>query len=64
MLIDRDGARIGRFETSQVEWRIGDCLDLEDRQWRILEMLPEVSTAVAYLGVWVVEESETATVAA
>lgn len=55
MLIDTDGVRIGRFETDVTTWRPGDTFDFEERVWRILEMLPEVSTAVAYLGVWVVE---------
>jgi hypothetical protein len=55
MLIDRDGQRVGRFETTRLEWAAGDTLEADDATWRIVEMLPEVSTAVEYLGVWIVE---------
>jgi hypothetical protein len=54
LLIDPDGMRIGRFETELVDWRVGDRFQYEDRQWRIVEIRPEVSTTVSYLGVWVV----------
>jgi len=54
LLIDTDGSRIGRFETSRLEWVAGDTFEYGEQLWRIVEMLPEVSTAVAYLGVWVV----------
>lgn len=54
MLIDEDGTRIGRFETELVQWRVGDTFEFEGAPWRIVEMLPEVSTAVAYLGVWII----------
>jgi hypothetical protein len=57
MLIDPDGVRVGRFETELVDWRIGDKFEYEGRQWRILEIRPEVSTAVSYLGVWVVVQA-------
>ena len=53
MVIDADGRRIGRFESSEAEWRPGDTFDLEGRGWRIVEILPEVSTMVAYNAVWV-----------
>jgi hypothetical protein len=55
MLIDSDGQRVGNFEPAQLEWQVGDTFEADDQQWRILEMLPEVSTAVVYHGVWVVE---------
>jgi hypothetical protein len=53
MIIDTDGQRIGRFESSRLEWKPGDTFDLEERSWRIVEILPEVSTMVAYNAVWV-----------
>jgi hypothetical protein len=53
MVIDEDGQRIGRFESSEFEWKLGDVFDLDDRRWRIVEILPEVSTMVAYNAVWV-----------
>ncbi len=53
MIIDTDGQRIGRFESSQLEWKPGDTFVLEERSWRIVEILPEVSTMVAYNAVWV-----------
>ena len=55
MLIDADGQRVGSFEPDQLEWQVGETFEAEDQQWRIVEMLPEVSTAVVYHGVWVVE---------
>ena len=63
LLIDPDGVRIGRFETELVDWRVGDRFQYEDRQWRIVELRPEVSTAVAYLGVWVVVDAREPAVA-
>jgi hypothetical protein len=53
MIIDEDGQRIGRFESSQTVWKCGDAFDLEGRSWRIVEILPEVSTMVGYNAVWV-----------
>jgi hypothetical protein len=53
MVIDTDGRRVGRFESSQLEWGAGDRFDLEGRGWQIVEILPEVSTMVAYNAVWV-----------
>jgi Lhr-like helicase len=53
MVIDADGQRIGRFESSQLEWKPGDIFDLGERSWRIVEILPEVSTMVGYNAVWV-----------
>ncbi len=53
MVIDTDGQRIGRFESSEREWKPGDVFNLDDRSWRIVEMLHEVSTMVAYNAVWV-----------
>ncbi len=57
LLIDADGVRIGRFETELVDWRVGDRFQHEGHQWRIVELRPEVSTAVAYVGVWVVVDA-------
>lgn len=54
MLIDTDGQRIGRYETSRLQWAVGDTFEFEEQPWVIVEMLPEVSTAVAYHGLWVV----------
>ena len=54
MLIDTDGQRIGRFETSQLQWAVGDTFEFDEQPWLIVEMLPEVSTAVAYHGLWIV----------
>jgi hypothetical protein len=54
MLIDADGTRIGRFESELIDWKVGDTFDFDEAQWQIVEMLPEVSTAVAYVGVWIV----------
>lgn len=54
MLVDADGKRVGRFETSKPEWGPNDVFEADGRRWRILEILPEVSTMVAYNAVWVV----------
>ena len=53
LIIDEDGRRIGRFDTNEIAWKCGDIFQLEDRSWRIVEILPEVSTMVAYNAVWV-----------
>jgi hypothetical protein len=53
LVVDTDGRRIGRFESSALEWRPGDSFDFEGHCWRIVEILPEVSTMVAYNAVWV-----------
>ena len=54
MVIDEDGQRIGRFESGDLNWRTGDTFTLDEQRLRILEILPEVSTMVAYNAVWVV----------
>ena len=54
MLIDRDGQRVGRLETARLDWQVGDEFELEGDSWQIVEMLPEVSTAITYNAVWVV----------
>ena len=54
MVIDEDGQRIGRFESGDPNWRAGDTFTLDEQLLRILEILPEVSTMVAYNAVWVV----------
>jgi hypothetical protein len=51
---DTDGQRVGRFETSQFLWGVGATVESDEARWRIVEILPEVSTAVVYHGVWVV----------
>jgi hypothetical protein len=53
MVIDEDGQRVGRFETEDSNWRAGDTFNLDGSEWRIVEVLPEVSTMVAYNAVWV-----------
>jgi hypothetical protein len=53
LIIDEDGRRIGRFETSEIDWACGDVFEFEGQSWRIVEILPEVSTMVAYNAVWV-----------
>ena len=53
MVIDEDGHRVGRFETADPNWRAGDIFALDEEMWRIVELLPEVSTMVAYNAVWV-----------
>ena len=53
MVIDEDGQRIGRFESGDPNWRAGDTFTLDEQLLRILEILPEVSTMVAYNAVWV-----------
>jgi hypothetical protein len=53
MVIDEDGQRIGRFESGDPNWRAGDTFPLDEQLLRILEVLPEVSTMVAYNAVWV-----------
>jgi hypothetical protein len=53
MVIDEDGQRVGRFETADPNWRAGDIFALDEQMWRIVEILPEVSTMVAYNAVWV-----------
>lgn len=57
MVIDEDGQRIGRFESRDPNWRAGDTFTLDEQLLRILEILPEVSTMVAYNAVWVVTPS-------
>jgi hypothetical protein len=57
MVIDEDGQRIGRFESDDPNWRPGDTFTLDEQLLRILEILPEVSTMVAYNAVWVVTPS-------
>ena len=54
MLIDNDGQRVGSFEPDQLVWEVGDTFEVDGQRWEIVEMLPEVSTAVVYHGVWVV----------
>lgn len=54
MVIDEDGQRVGRFESSDPTWRAGDTFVLDEQVLRIVEILPEVSTMVAYNAVWVV----------
>ena len=54
MVIDEDGQRVGRFETADSNWRVGDTFTLDEQLLRIVEILPEVSTMVAYNAVWVV----------
>jgi hypothetical protein len=54
MVIDEDGQRIGRFESDDPNWRAGDTFTLGEQELRIVEILPEVSTMVAYNAVWVV----------
>jgi hypothetical protein len=65
MVIDEAGQRVGRFETECPNWRTGDIFALDEQMWRIVEILPEVSTMVAYNAVWVatpaVDEDEQAT---
>lgn len=53
LVIDEDGQRIGRLETGEHTWRAGDTFMLDEQMWRIVEILPEVSTMVAYNAVWV-----------
>jgi hypothetical protein len=54
MVIDEDGQRVGRFESGDPNWRAGDTFTLDEQVLRIVEVLPEVSTMVAYNAVWVV----------
>jgi hypothetical protein len=53
LIIDEDGQRVGRFESEDLTWRTGDTFALDEQMWRIVEILPEVSTMVAYNAVWV-----------
>ena len=53
MVIDEDGRRVGRFESDDPNWRAGDIFTLDEQMLRIVEILPEVSTMVAYNAVWV-----------
>jgi hypothetical protein len=53
MVIDEDGQRVGRFESGDPNWRAGDTFTLDEQVLRIVEVLPEVSTMVAYNAVWV-----------
>jgi hypothetical protein len=53
MVIDEDGQRVGRFESEDPNWRAGETFTLDDHVLRIVEILPEVSTMVAYNAVWV-----------
>jgi len=53
MVIDEDGQRVGRFESDDPNWHAGDAFTLDEQLFRIVEILPEVSTMVAYNAVWV-----------
>jgi hypothetical protein len=53
MIIDEDGRRVGRFESEDPNWRAGDTFTLDEQVLQIIEILPEVSTMVAYNAVWV-----------
>lgn len=53
MVIDEDGQRVGRFDSADPNWRAGDAFSLDEQLLRIVEILPEVSTMVAYNAVWV-----------
>lgn len=53
MVIDEDGQRVGRFESEDPNWGAGDMFILDEQALRIVEVLPEVSTMVAYNAVWV-----------
>jgi hypothetical protein len=53
MVIDEDGQRVGRFDSEDPNWRAGDTFTLDEQVLRIVEILPEVSTMVAYNAVWV-----------
>ena len=57
MVVDEDGQRVGRFESEDPSWRAGDSFSLDEQMWRIVEILPEVSTMVAYNAVWVATPS-------
>lgn len=65
MVIDEDGRRVGRFESDDPNWLAGDTFTLDEQVFRIVEVLPEVSTMVAYNAVWVAtpatDEDEQAT---
>jgi hypothetical protein len=53
MVIDEDGRRVGRFDSDDPNWHAGDAFTLDEQVFRIVEILPEVSTMVAYNAVWV-----------
>jgi hypothetical protein len=53
LVVDEDGRRVGRFETNNASWEVGDLFVLDEQPWRISEILPEVSTMVAYNAMWV-----------
>jgi hypothetical protein len=53
MVIDEDGRRVGRFESDDPGWHAGDTFALDEQTLQIVEILPEVSTMVAYNAVWV-----------
>lgn len=53
MVIDEDGQRVGRFDSDDPSWHAGDVFLLDEELLRIVEILPEVSTMVAYNAVWV-----------
>lgn len=65
MVIDEDGRRVGRFDSDDPNWLAGDTFTLDEQVFRIVEVLPEVSTMVAYNAVWVAtpatDEDEQAT---
>jgi hypothetical protein len=60
MVIDEDGQRVGRVESEDPNWRAGDTFVLDERVFRIVEVLPEVSTMVAYNAVWVATPADDA----
>lgn len=58
MVIDEDGKRVGRVESEDPNWRAGDTFTLGEQLLRIVEVLPEVSTMVAYNAVWVATSAD------
>jgi hypothetical protein len=55
LVVDQDGHRLGRFESDRLDWAPGDVFDLEDGEFRLVQVLPDVSTMVEHNAVWVAE---------
>lgn len=57
LVVDRDGHRLGRFESDRLDWAPGDVFSVDevDGDLRLVEVLPDVSTMVDHNAVWVAQ---------
>jgi len=55
LVVDGDGHRIGSLESDRLDWQPEEVFELDGLRLRLVEILPEVSTMVAYNAVFVAE---------